>query len=754
MKCTLNWLQEHAVETLTIENVKSALNALDIEIEEIRKIGGKEYYICEIFKIQPHPNSNILNICEVKYKEYKEYKDNNSQENIISIVCGAPNVRIGLKTILVLSGTTLPSGLTIKDRNIRGYISSGMLLSYEEFGIFSGTKDGIIDEQEEFLKEIIKEDYIINIGLEANRRDISNVYGLAMELAGYLNFSIKSLYKEAMEIDKNIKSVNIKIQEPDALSMLSTMEIQNIKMKNNYYLILGFLMKIGNWTKIPIVNIGNFITLDLGIPLHLYDRDKISNSLEIKLLENDTSFETLNEQIFTLPKKSLIITNEQNDILVLLGIIGGQKAKISENTRNILIECALFNKLYLIPGLKATNIQNTSTYFYKRGANQYNYHLALKLFQNFVDGNYSSININYCSIANNEILTEKTITLSYKDLYCITGLSISLENIKILLEKYSYKVDIKSIKGETLNNEMSIIVKVPLWKEHINNNKDLIEEIVRLGKEKYPILGKSITISIDKNQQDEMGAILTIKKFLVNNGYKEIISYTFNKNKTNIKIINNIGDMSYVRSELTPTMEEYLSHIIDNKLGIEYNGLLFELSKIFYMEKEVIKEHYNLAIGISLNKHRYPVKNMENTFVNILYKLGNLLNQNFIIKNNSIELNKKIVGRIKTTENYLIGELYNFEIMNIFKTKTIEKPQIYQNTFTIRDYSLIIENYNNFYELIEEIKQIKNINFSLFDQFKSSYGIRIKYLTSDEKTFTKLENQIQSLFKTYKISLR
>lgn len=750
MKFTLIWLSKHINHPLLIEDVIEALNNLSIEVDQVTTIGGDGYYVAKIIDIQPHPNSNKLNLCKVEFLK-------NGNIEFKTVVCGASNVYVGMHTILAEVGTTLPCGITLTSRKIRDVVSDGMLLSYGEFGLKHIKQEGIIDAAKELLEELIKKDYIITIGIPANRIDLSSIRSLAEELSCYFSYTLNGLYKKASE--EKIKSTKpVKVTNKDFCKMFSTIEIDNFHTRDNYQEILALLTKIQNPTEVAIVNIGNFITADLGVPLHVYDKDKI-NGLEVTVIQQEENFQTINGNDIVLKPNYLVINDINNDKpLVLAGIIGGQHSRCTEQTKNVLIEAAIFNKAYFTKAYRDINIQNNSTYYFNRGINISNYLLALEYFREFVNGQFSHLQIINNAI---ESIGYKEIFLAYEEFYKITEIAISLQKIASIIELYGYKTEIANKDTEGLNQEMGLIVQIPNSKCHINNTRDLIEEIVRLGyaHKTLQIPYRDLSLSI-KKIESPIDIFFKIQDCLVFNGYKEIISFPFTEkvgSKDELYIPNAIGHHKYLRSGLTNNLKEYMDNIIQSKMGIECNGNLFEISKVFYKSEDKIKEHYNIALGIINNIHKYNTTNMKQEAVNIVAKLGKLLNiDNIRLQWNKVLLEEKVIGNISYSEKetYMIIEIENLNhLLNKKSKSSIQLPQEYEEI--CRDYSCIMTEEQ--FELIyyKELKKHKNISYSLFDHYNNSYGIRVKYLVSGHNTdITPQENGILKMFQKNNVILR
>jgi phenylalanyl-tRNA synthetase beta chain len=725
MKITYNWILKHLSNKLSIEEVLNALNNLSIEIDSVEKIAGKNYHICKVINKKIH--TDTLNIVTVTYEV-----DNNIIEK--DFICGAENVRIGMYTILVTEGAILFNGLEIKPRNIKGFISSGMLLSYEELGLKHLHFNGIIDEKKEFLEHLIKEDYIINISIPANRIDISSVIGLSREIGNYYNIHLKPLNNINNTNNTIENNIEVKIEE-GAATDFQTLAINNIKIKNNYYQIMSFLCKITTLNPLPLVNINIFITNDLGIPLHIYDADKIKE-LNIEFIKNSEDFISLKEEKLLLENNDIVIKNENKEIMVIAGLIGNNKHKITENTNNILIEIGIFNREFLIPTSNRLNINTDSAYYNKRGINYNNFLITLNYIKNFIDGDYSKINI-----IKETFKKVEEIFLSYDRFYKMTEVPMSLDHIKSKLEQYEYKVKIIN-KGSdiNLNEEMGLIVIPPLWKCYIISDSSVIEDIVRISGLKIEEKPVNINPFIDKKikniEENFYDNIYKIKIYLSSVGLDEIITYSFH-HKGSIEIVNPIViQEKFFRETLIDHMEKNLIDLLNHKDYMSYKYGFFEISKVFKNSKGHIVEYNNLSIGLLKEIYHYGFGNMETFLKNILFNIGYMNNLKIILKDDGkqnqidIYINGLNNGYIKIFEEYFILEIENLE--KLIKKEIVYKKRNYDNkiqNFSIRDYSFICE--KEYFNIENCLLKIKNITFTLFDVFKNSYTIRFKILNNE-----------------------
>lgn len=744
MKTTANWLQQHLIKQLSIEEITTALNALSIEVDDICKIGGKGFFVVKI--LHTKPLGDRLKICTIEYT---------ADQHIVTkeVVCGAPNAQIGIYTIMAVEGTKLPNGITLKERYIQGIKSDAMLLSYEEFGLKHMKSDGIIESnKKEFLQYLIEEDYIINISLASNKIDLSSSRGLAQEIADYYDLFIKNNMSNIVETSKAhpIKFVI----ESDTVLEFSSVAINNIQITDHYDLMLSLLVKITNINSVPMINIGNFVTFDLGIPLHIYNQDQIKE-LHIKFLKNEEKFITLKEENLLLKPGDIAIKNEKKETVVLAGLIGSDEFKCNEKTTNIFIEAAIFAPESLIITARRLNINNTSSYFFSRGINYHNYLIVFQYLSKFITGDWSKIYIH-----NHYHQELKEIFISYKDFYQVSKVSVSLDKISELLKKYKYQVKILNKQQDTLNDEMGVLVQPPLWKSYINTPAAVIEDILRIGN--FHIPRESLNMENNKLTQNIFYDNKMILKYhCISNGYKEVMTYTFVETGI-IEVANPIvQQQKYLRNTLQENMIGHLEKIDIEKLGIEGYSKCFEIDKVFFLDSQnQIQENTNVIFGVCKQQHHYNNMPPELQIKNLLWQIAEAFRFKLELRENindsnqmKIYINNTEQGYVEFFDKYIICEITNLEkilnkISDIYQYHGEDVKHIENNNILIRDYSFITS--MHFDKIEKYFNKIKGISFSLFDVFKDSYGVRVKfYDTSDAK-----QQEVNAIFKELGLELR
>ena len=343
MKFTLSWLKEHLETEASLEEISATLTMIGLEVEEITDPAKDlaPFTVAHVVSAQQHPDADRLRVCIV---------DTGSEK--VQVVCGAPNARAGMKGVFAPSGTTIPgTGLKLKPTEIRGVSSNGMLCSEREMGM-SDDHEGIIDLPEEakvgtpFADVMDLNDPVIEIAITPNRPDCLGVHGIARDLAAA---GIGTFGKPLAESDikGSFKSpVNIELEFEDdtanACSAFAGIYVRGVKNTESPAWLQQRLRAIGLRPINALVDITNLITFDRGRPLHVYDADKLTGTIRARFGKKGESFAAFDGKPYEVDETMCVIADDA-DVLGLGGIIGGERSGSTDQTVNVLIECALFD---------------------------------------------------------------------------------------------------------------------------------------------------------------------------------------------------------------------------------------------------------------------------------------------------------------------------------------------------------------------------------------------------------------------------
>jgi phenylalanyl-tRNA synthetase beta chain len=330
--------------SLTIKDIAEAMTNVGNEYDSAeRLINATNLVVGEVIKCDIHPDSDHLHVCKVDVKT-----------EVLDIVCGAPNVREGLKVIVALNGAKLPGG-EIKQSNIRGQISNGMLCSLAELGLDNKfltetDKNGIHELPlsseigEDAVKLMQLDDEVIDFELTSNRGDLLSILGMAYELGAIYNKEVNPIELAYKELEKSIKDeFNLKISTEDC-SLFLAKKVTDVTIKESPLFIKNRLIASGIRPINNVVDISNYVMLETGQPLHFYDADKLGKLIEVRNAVENEKLTTLDNIERVLDTSDIVITNG-SDAIGLAGVMGGLSTEVDENTKNIIIEAAIFNNV-------------------------------------------------------------------------------------------------------------------------------------------------------------------------------------------------------------------------------------------------------------------------------------------------------------------------------------------------------------------------------------------------------------------------
>ena len=586
--------------------VSDYLDVSNLKIEQIARDMtrvGNEYDSCgplikasnlkvgEVLSVEDIPDTH-LHKCVVDIKEEK-----------LDIICGAPNVRVGLKTIVALPGAKLPGG-EIKKSVIRGYESNGMLCSLAELGLdnkflSSKDKEGI----HEFKNDVIVgDDAIIALGLAdevidfeltSNRGDLLSILGMAYELGAIYKKSVKDIDLDFSEIDRSIdKEFSISI-DTSKCNLFLAKKVIDVEIKESPDFIKERLIASGIRPINNVVDISNYVMLETGQPLHFYDANNLGDTLIVRDAKEHEKLTTLDGIDRILTSDDIVIANKSFAV-GLAGVMGGLSTEVLDNTKEIIIEAAIFDSTSIRKTSKKILRSEASNRF-EKGLDPNRTYMAIKRCCNLLE-RFASAKILSGMIEYNENNTkEKIINLHFEKINKVLGIEINKSEVVSILKSLGFLVK---------ENKDYLEVEVPSRRLDISIEEDLIEEVGRLyGMDKieshFPKLDVVVG-SYDKTKRE-------IKHKLKDLGLNETVSYTLisdcevhkytNDSFTPIKLNDPMSEeRNTLRYSLLPSLVNIFKY---NKSYNQENISIFEMGKGFFKENDEYKEELKLAILIS-----------------------------------------------------------------------------------------------------------------------------------------------------------
>lgn len=470
MKLSKKFVNEYTnLNNVDIHNLADGMLKLGNEYDSITKLAsGTNLTIGEVISCENHPESDHLHICKVDIGK-----------EVLNIICGAPNVRAGIKVIVALDGSVLPGG-TIKKSTILGYESNGMICSLLELGVESKylkEEDikGIHELPEEAcigedpIKYLELDDIIIDFELTSNRADELSMLGLAYECAVITGEKVKLPDLSYKVTKENIKDkLTLKVETPNVSTFLIK-RVDNIKIEESPIYIKNKLMACGIRPINNVVDISNYVMLETGQPLHFYDASKLGNNIGARNAESGESVITLDNQKRILTNEDIIITNGKYPI-GLAGVMGGLDTEIDENTKDVVIEAAIFNPISIRKTSKKL-LRSEASIRFEKGLDVNRCYMAIdracNMLENFAYGNVLDGMIEYNILDRNA----KVVNLSLEKINKVLGFKLTVEDVKTCFKKLNF--DIKVTKE-------LFSITIPTRRVDVSIEEDLIEEVGRV----------------------------------------------------------------------------------------------------------------------------------------------------------------------------------------------------------------------------------------------------------------------------------
>ncbi|MBY0544616.1 MAG: phenylalanine--tRNA ligase subunit beta, partial [Gammaproteobacteria bacterium] len=362
MKISEKWLREWANPTCDVHELSNILTMAGLEVDSISTVGNRveKVVIAEVIDMQAHPNADKLRVCQV-----------NTGKDTLQIVCGAKNVTIGAKVFAALVGADLGNGFVIKEAKLRGVDSFGMLCSASELGL-ADTSEGLLilpsdaPIGEELISYLQLNDHMLEISLTPNRADCLSIAGLAREVAALTQqpLHIVSTTPVSPTIDT---SLPIKVKAPEACPQYFGRVISGINPSAVTPLWMSEkLRRCGMRCIHPVVDITNYVMMELGQPLHAFDLAKLNGGIQVRFAEPNESLTLLDGKTITPDTKTLLIADESKP-LALAGIMGGNDTAVSSETTSIFLESAFFEPASISGRARLYGLQTDSAHRFERG---------------------------------------------------------------------------------------------------------------------------------------------------------------------------------------------------------------------------------------------------------------------------------------------------------------------------------------------------------------------------------------------------
>ncbi|MEN3044222.1 MAG: phenylalanine--tRNA ligase subunit beta [Candidatus Hydrothermales bacterium] len=736
MKITYNWLKDYIDLKVSPKDLIEIFNKLGMPVKEFVDLSkGKEnLMVAEIESIERHQKKNNLFILKLKTKK-----------GLYQVVSGAPFLEKGKKVIYAPPGTLLKD-LKVDTKYILGEKSEGTVVSEEELGLSDKSETVIFLDDKVNLESDPKDliglnDFVFDLEIYPNRPDLLSFIGIARDLSSYLNLEFK--IPEIKEIKEDKIDFKIEIDENTGCNRYVGIIIKNLKKVKSPNFLRYRLFLCGIRSINYPVDVSNYVLLETGHPTHVFDLKKIKEKIIVRNARKGENLLCLDGKIRELDETVMVISDNEK-VLALAGIIGGENSAVTDETEEVLCESAFFDKINIRKTSKKLNVQTESSYRFERGADFNMVEYAALRLRDLIKELSEGISFKKIDVIRNEI-KPKRIFLKENKLKKILGNEFDLDTSKKILERLYMNCTLK-------NNMLEVIV--PTFRRDLELEEDLIEEIARIyGYENFKSEAEEISSFVGKRDsfQDK------IRDYFKGEGFLECVSISLIDEREAklfsekvLKIKNPLSErFEVLRPSLLPSL---LNSLKNNLRRGEKVRKFFEIGKVFY---EDFSEEEKMGFLLTNLKEDNWIKESK---VDIYFELKGILEsflENFEDEiyfieeklpifnySTSILINEEKIGYIGEVKEEILS-FYDLKLEAVYSELNINKLT-FKRDFTFkalpiypslsRDLSFVGPENVNASEIIRILKKMKNETlierFILFDVYKG------KPLKEGEKNFT------------------
>ena len=788
MKLSEQWLREWVDPPLTTSELADQLTMAGFEVEGIESCAGnfEGIVVGRVEHVEIHPDADKLKLCQVE-----------TGAGIKAIVCGADNVAEGKCFPLALPGASLAGGQKIEESVIKGVASAGMLCSGAELGL-SGDDEQLIELHGDAvpgtdLAEYLRlDDHVIELSLTPNRGDCLSLAGIAREVGVLNNQPVKRLQKQAAEVSHK-QSRKVVLEAASACPRYAGRILSDINISNRAPdWIIEKLRRADIRSINVVVDITNYVMLELGQPMHAFDNDKLSGDIVVRFAKDSEELTLLDGQQCSLQEHTLLITDDSGAI-ALAGIMGGLDTAVSDETRNLFLESAYFDPEHLAGRARSYGLHTDASHRYERGVDFQLQEPALE--------RLTELLIQYCGGKAGPVISvsearhfppRPPVKLGLKTLSRVLGIDIDASRVKQILEQLDLGTE--EVEG-------GYQVSVPSFRFDISIEADLVEEIARIyGYNNMPSEPPVASLSMYDGNSDS--SLMELQQCLLNRGYHEVITYSFLDQQlqekilgeaTVISLLNPISsDLGVMRRSLLPGLLSALAYNLNRQ---QDRIRLFECGRIFE-GMEVDEQKLMLSGVITGNIYEkqwdnpysssniYDMKSDVEALVQAgmgSVQLEYRSNQHPALhpgQSTEIFIENQAIGVIGALHPRLINELdlnqqifvFELNLSEITSEKSLKFTKISKFPTVKRDISLLVDRLIPVQDIINRIKSEASellANLELFDLYqgegidieKKSLALGLTFQTSsstltEEEVETVLDRILMALNSEFGATLR
>ncbi|AMH19246.1 MAG: phenylalanine--tRNA ligase subunit beta [Hafnia sp.] len=515
MKFSELWLREWVNPAISSEALSEQITMAGLEVDGVEPVAGEfnGVFVGEVVECGQHPNADKLRVTKV----------NVGGERLLDIVCGAPNCRKGLKVAVATIGAVLPGDFKIKAAKLRGEPSEGMLCSFSELGI-SEDHDGIIELPADApigtdIREYLQlNDHTIEISVTPNRADCLGIIGVARDVAVLNKLALNEPAMDAVPAAIH-DTFPITVESPEACPRYLGRVVKGINVKAATPLWMREkLRRCGIRSIDPVVDVTNYVLLELGQPMHAFDLNRLEGGIVVRMAKEGEKLTLLDGNEATLSSDTLVIADQQK-ALAMGGIFGGEHSGVNAETQDVLLECAYFNPLSITGRARRQGLHTDASHRYERGVDPALQAKAMeratRLLLDICGGHAGPV----IDVTNEAALPKRaTITLRREKLDRLIGHHVADAQVTDILERLGCKVSFA-------NNTWQAVA--PSWRFDMEIEEDLVEEVARVyGYNNIPDVPVKADLIMTSHREANL-PLKRVKTMLVDRGYQEAITYSF-----------------------------------------------------------------------------------------------------------------------------------------------------------------------------------------------------------------------------------
>jgi len=515
MKFSEQWLREWVNPDISSHELSEQLSMAGLEVDAVEPVADEFHTVVvgEVIECGPHPDADKLQVTKVNIGEGEP----------VDIVCGAPNCRQGIKVAVAKVGAVLPGNFKIKKTKLRGHPSNGMLCSFKELGLID-EHEGIIELPadapigEDYRRYLNLDDHSIDIDLTPNRGDCLSIRGIAREVGVLNRLDVKA--PEAKEIGTSIDDrLDITLTAAEQCPRYLGRVIKGVDLtRPTPVWMTEKLRRSGIRSIDPVVDVTNYVLLELGHPMHAFDLDSLEGNINVRLSDPKEKLTLLDDQIVELDEDTLVIADDKK-ALAMAGVYGGKNSGVTKSSQNIFLESAFFAPDAILGKARRYGLHTDASHRYERGVDPELQRMAMERATELLLGICGGDAGPVTEAVKEKFLPQRAvIILRANRLAKILGVSIANDNVTEILERLGFDV---SFDGQQWQ------VGIPSYRFDLSIEEDLIEEVARVyGYNSIQAAPPAAQLSMTERKESQLSTHKLVDA-MVSRGYQEAISYSF-----------------------------------------------------------------------------------------------------------------------------------------------------------------------------------------------------------------------------------